>query len=56
MDPVVALPRQRIGVGQGIGARDVQMVLKSDELGRLVGLQKGVEGDVGRDARPTLCR
>jgi hypothetical protein len=51
----VFLLRHRVRVGQGIWAGDVQMVLKTDEVGWLVGFEQSVEGDIGRDAGGTLC-
>ena len=51
---IVLLPRHRVAIGQGVGAGDVQMILKADEVGRLVRLEQGVERDIGGDAGGTL--
>ena len=51
---VVLLPALGVGVGQRVGAGDVQVILEQHHVGRLVRLDGGVEGDVGRHARRAL--
>src|SRR5262245_26275334 len=54
MHAVILRATQRRWIGQGVGARDVQMVLERDEFRRFVGSEQPVESDVGCYARRAL--
>ena len=53
-DSVIGLTSYGIGTGQRVGAGDMKVILKRDQIGRLIGRAQGVEGDIGGHAWPAL--